>query len=328
MLGYASELEKDIKKQRPFLGEMAVTGEATIWYAAPNTGKTLLAIHLITEAVERGDIKPADIFYIAADDSANGLVEKLHILEEFGVHVLAPGHLGFETSRFGNTINKMIADDAVKGLCIVADTVKKFVSLMDKNEARKFGDIIRRFILKGGSFVGLAHTNKNRDGSGKLVYSGTTDLLEDFDCAYLLDEVEQADGRKVVAFQNIKRRGNVASTAAYSYSVEEEQSFSALLGSVVRVGDEDLAHLNRQAEARSDAAIISAIRRCIAEGINSKMLLAKAVSVQERLGRHKVVAIIERYTGDDPAVHEWTFAVGGHGKRQYILLNKLLEQQA
>ncbi len=318
--GYATELEQEMRVQQPFLGQMALTGEATIWYAAPNTGKTLLAIHLMIEAVERGEVNPSNIFYIAADDSANGLIEKLHILEEYGVHVLAPGHRGFETSRFVNTISKMTADDAVNGICIVADTVKKFVSLMDKTEARKFGDTIRRFIMKGGTFVGLAHTNKNRGVNGKVVYSGTSDLIEDVDCAYLLDEMEQVDGRKTVAFENIKRRGNVASTVAYSYSIEEGQSFGTLLASVGMIGDEALSELYRQTEMRSDASVIAAIKRLIGEGVTSKMHLAKAVSASERLGRNRAVAIIERYTGDDPAAHLWNFQVGAHGKREYVLL--------
>ncbi|UVO49652.1 hypothetical protein M0208_03680 [Sphingomonas sp. SUN019] len=214
----------------------------------------------------------------------------------------------------------MTHNDQVNGLCIVADTIKKFVSLMDKTEARKFGDTIRRFVMKGGTYVGLAHTNKNRSSDGKRVHSGTTDLLEDFDCAFMLDEVEKDEGRRVVAFENIKRRGNVASTAAYSYSIEEGQSYASVLASVGKVGDEELTELFRQSEVRSDTPIIAAIEREIANGIRSKMLLAKAVSCTERIGRNRVVTIIERYTGDDPAVHKWTFATGGHGKREYTPL--------
>lgn len=320
LLGYARDLEAQIQVQKPFLGEVAVTGEASIWYAAPNTGKTLLAIHMIIDAADRGIIDPSKIFYIAADDSANGLVEKLHILEEYGVHLLAPGHQGFETANFVKMITKMTKDDAVNGLFIIADTVKKFVSLMDKTEARNFGDTIRRFVMKGGTFVGLAHTNKNRDSGGGLIYAGTTDLLEDFDCAYVIDEVEHDDVRKVVAFRNIKRRGNVASASAYTYSIEEGQSFATLLGSVGKVGDKELTDLYRQSEVRSDMPIIAAIERAIGNGVTSKMRLAKEVGTSERMGRNRVVAMIERYTGDDPELHRWTFGVGGHGMRKYVLL--------
>lgn len=323
LLGYASELEATMQAQRPFMGSLALTGQATVWYAAPNTGKTLLAIHLMIEAVERGEVEPSNIYYIAADDTANGLVEKLHILEEYGVHVVAPGHRGFETSKFVAMIARMTKDDAVNGLCVVADTVKKFVSLMDKGEARKFGDTIRQFVLKGGTFVGLAHTNKNRDSNGKLVYSGTTDIVEDIDCAYVIDEIpSDDDGRKVVSFQNIKRRGNVADKLAYSYATEAEQSFGGLLASVCEVGAEELAGLHLKAELRSDASIIEAIERSIHQRIDSKMHIAKSVGPLTKASRQQVVTILERYTGDDPAVHRWTFSVAGHGKRVYVLLDK------
>ena len=36
----------------------------------------------------------------------------------------------------------------------------------------------------------LAHTNKNRDSAGKVVFGGTSDIVDDVDCAFTLGSVD------------------------------------------------------------------------------------------------------------------------------------------
>ena len=45
--GSSSELEKNVVPASFFLGEIALTGQSTVIYAAPNTGKTLLGLNLM-----------------------------------------------------------------------------------------------------------------------------------------------------------------------------------------------------------------------------------------------------------------------------------------
>ncbi|TOB30391.1 hypothetical protein CGK08_23560, partial [Vibrio parahaemolyticus] len=73
----------------------------------------------------------------------------------------------------------------------------------------------RDFVMKGGTFIGLGHTNKNRDGDNKLVYSGTSDLIEDVDCIYMMDikydnTDENGTQTKHIQLINQKLRGNNA----------------------------------------------------------------------------------------------------------------------
>jgi len=322
LTGMASELEKAIEAQRPFLGRLCLSGQSSVWYAKPNTGKTLLAMYLMIEAVTKGGIIPQNIFYIAADDSAHGLVDKLHIMEEYGINVIAPGHANFETKDFTKIIKAMTHHDAASGIYIVADTLKKFMSLMDKNEGRAFGALIREFTMKGGTFLALAHTNKQRSGEGKLVYAGTSDVMEDFDCAYVIDELAGGGDmqERVIEFDCTKRRGNVAQSVAYAFTLDSEASYAGMLSSVREVDPAAVDAFHRQAAIRSDAVIIAAISTAIGEGINTKMELARTVGARECLGRQSVVKLIERYTGQDPELHRWDFSVGERGKKVYVML--------
>lgn len=322
LTGTAAELERMIEEQRPFLGKVCLSGQASVWYAKPNTGKTLLTMHLMIDAVINGGIEPSNIYYIAADDSAHGLVEKLHIMEDYGINIVAPGHNGFETKTLAQTMRAMIVRDAAAGIYIVADTLKKFMSLMDKNEGRAFGELIRQFTMKGGTFLALAHTNKQRGSDGKLVYAGTSDIMEDFDCAYVIDELVGAgNGReRIVEFDCTKRRGNVAQSVAYSFTTDPDASYAGLLASVQEVDPATMDGLQRQVAIRSDAVIIAAIEAVILEGITTKMELARAVGAREGLGRQSVVGIIDKYTGKDPDAHKWDFSVGERGRKVFSML--------
>jgi len=50
------------------------------------------------------------------------------------------------------------------------------------------------------------------------------------------------------------------------------------------------------------------------------MLLARAISERSGVSRVTALNLIERYTGDDPALHRWQCSRGAHGKMAYSLL--------
>ena len=45
------------------------------------------------------------------------------------------------------------------------------------------------------------------------------------------------------------------------------------------------------------------------------------VSASIGLGRHKVIAVIDKYTGNDPLAHRWFFTVGPRGMKVFALLD-------
>jgi hypothetical protein len=176
--------------------------------------------------------------------------------------------------------------------------------------------------MRGGTCIALAHVNKNAGADGRPVYAGTTDILEDADCAYTLRVIDHPDDSqlRIVEFENIKRRGNVCRRAVYSYSNVPGISYGELLDSVRPVDDAEVTSLKQSAAINADAGVIEAVSSCIREGIVSKMQLADAAAARSGASRRSVLKIIERYTGDDPLNHRWTYRVRDRGAKVFEFL--------
>lgn len=323
LLGQSRELEKQVIASHPFLGELALFGQATVFYAAPNTGKTLVTFHLLIEAITNKRVIPKKIYYLNMDDTGQGLAEKARLGDEYGFQLLAEGHLTFSANQFASLLFELVENDQARGVVVILDTLKKFVDLMDKGKSSTFTKFVRKFTMKGGTLIGLGHTNKNLGRNGKPVYGGTSDIIDDVDCAYVLATIpSQSDQNSVVVeFDNIKRRGNVVDHAAYSYCKSPEISYEQRLASVQLVDATGLAPLKQAQQLAVDADVICAITACIREGINTKMKMAEVVAKQTKMGKASVIRIVEKYTGDDPALHRWQFSIGERGANIFTLLD-------
>ena len=315
------ELEATTAKQEPLLGDLCLTTQTTVIFAKPNSGKTLIALHLLRLAVGAARIEGSKCFYVAADDNPNGVIEKQKLLQPFGVHVIAPGLNNFSTVRLVSGIEEMIHTASAAGSFLIVDTLKKFADLMDKKASSAFVDLARRYVMAGGTLLGLAHTNKRTDKDGKPIFGGTSDILDDFDCAYTMRELPQKSrpNERVVIFESLKRRGNVVQEVAYRYSTSNGLAYADILASVSKVDGDELDRIHGEADQEADAEAIAAIEDCIKEGLDSKQELKREVAKRARVGQHKVSAIIDRYNGPDPSKHRWDFQSLGHGRRAYQL---------
>lgn len=187
------------------LGYLVLLGTAAVIYAHPNTGKTLIILYLLIKAIQDGILDPDKVIYINMDDNSNGLIQKVELAHKYGFHMVAGGQQGFQVEHLTGAMNQMIKQDTARNQVLIIDTLKKFTNLMHKDDAREFGNLVRQFVMKGGTVVALAHGNKNLDADGKVVYSGTTDIVEDFDTAYTINTITSAEGsdKKVVEFKNL-----------------------------------------------------------------------------------------------------------------------------
>ena len=154
------------------------------------------------------------------------------------------------------------------------------------------------------------------------MYTGTTDIIDDADCAYVLDVVSVDDKThiKIVEFDNRKRRGNVVNRVSYSFSIEDGLSYQELLASVCLVDESELLAVKQAEVIKSETDIIDAVIACINDEINTKMRLRDAVSDRVSCSKRSAVRIIEKYTGGDPTVHRWTVTVGERGAQVFSLL--------
>lgn len=320
--GQAEEFEKMALRAKPLLGRLCLTGQASVWYAPPNAGKTLITLKLLLDAIAEKRITPDNVYYINADDSSEGFATKIRLMDDLGCHTLAPGHRGFAPTMMPELLNAMAEAKKARGALIIIDTIKKAASLMDKGKASTFTSACRRAVMAGATIVGFAHTNKATQANGKLQYGGTTDLRDDFDAAYLAGpiEIEGFEGEKVVQFECIKSRGGNARLATYAYADSEDLSYAERLASVRLVDDTELQGFRRVEEAKADAEVIEAIEACICTGEYAKMALAKAVAKRTGVSERAAIRMIEKYTGTDPDTARWYFQRRERGAMIYTLL--------
>lgn len=324
--GMSAQLEKDAVDQVSVLGGIALQGQMTAIYAEPSTGKTLITLKLLIDAIEQKSIIPSKTYYLNMDDNSQGLLQKVRIAEEFGFHMLVEGYNNFKSKAFFDYIKELITRDQTRNVILILDTLKKFVDLMDKSRCREFSTVLREFVSKGGTLIALAHTNKSRSQAGKLIPGGTSDIRDDFDCAYVIDTIDNNSGEKAVMFENIKRRGDVVDKVAYCYSHDRDLSYTERLLSVRLIEEEKIASIKQAVQLQTDQEVIAVVLSCIREEINSKMKLAVAVSDRAVISRKAALKIIEKYTGDDQMSHRWNFKMGARGRQEYSLLAQKAEE--
>lgn len=323
--GKSQEMRAKMLEDKYVAGKLAILGQVTFWYARPNCGKTLLIIWLLIDAIKRGEIKADDIYHMNADDNHKGLTYKLEIAEQWGFKSISPGYNGFKAEMLPNYIDAMIKTGTARGKVIVLDTVKKFADLMDKKRGSKFGEVVRQFSMHGGTIIGLGHVNKHADDEGNVVYAGTTDLVDDCDCAYTLETVtdDQSSGIRTVKFTNIKNRGDVALEALYEYDYSEKLSYLTRLNTVKSLSDEEKQEaINRKAR---EAALtrnydaIQVIKNLIKSGTTNKTEIIKS-SLAEGISKSKALRALKEHEGKSVSNHEyWQVSIQANNAHVYKL---------
>jgi len=317
----ADEIEARATAAKPLLGKFVLQGQATMIYAAPNTGKTLVVLKLCLDAIDAGRIAPANLYYVNADDSSEGLASKLRLMQDVGAHMLAPGFNGFKTSQLVEILTQMIEGGSARGTCVIIDTLKKFADLMDKKRSSEFAQVCRQYVMAGGTIVALGHTAKNPNSDGSPRYQGTTDILEDFDAIYVAQPLTSKTNADVKGAEFIRKkcRADSPETVAYAYAAKPGISYEEKVASVERVGDLG----DFVTEQVSDPLVMDAIVRRIEAGCtDGKMALAKAVAKEAGVPQRAVVGVLQRYTGNTPNEHLWNFETGPHNKRFYRLIDQ------
>lgn len=305
--GKSQELKMKMLDDVYVIQDLAILGQWTVFFAAPNTGKTLLTMRFVSDSINAGIINGESVFFINADDGYRGAVEKTEIAEEFGFHMLIPGQGDFKPERLIPMMCDLVRVGEAKGVVFILDTLKKFVDPMEKSKQTEFGKKVREFVLAGGTIICLAHVNKNKDADGRSIRSGTSDILDDADCAFIIDVLtEGEDGEKAVIFRNTKARGDVAQERSYKFIKRKGMGYRALFDSVQAMDEAESQRAKKEQITRkheeSDAAIIEAIREILVKSSEDvcKTELMKAI-VEQGYARQKTNAVYGRWLG-----HHWT----------------------
>lgn len=328
LTGSSRELEKRRQDEVFVLLYIALLGQATVIYASPNCGKTLAVISLLTDAITDGRIKADRVYYVNADDNLAGLTEKVRIAEEFGFHMIGDGFKDFRAAMLLPILEKMIEEDKAAGAILILDTAKRFTDLMSKKEVSNFTGLVRRFVAQGGTVIALAHVNKQKSDSGKSIYAGTSDMIDDFDCAFVVELVDDGaeSGRRVITFENRKARGSVARVIHFAYlSPDCVSSYQELLSSFCEVDSEDANKAASLAQKMADAPLVDLVTNAIHAGPLAKKDLIALLREHGGISRNAASSLIERYCGDDPSKHLWTFERGQRGVHRYRLIKGIAQ---
>jgi hypothetical protein len=169
----------------------------------------------------------------------------------------------------------------------------------------------------------LAHTNKKTDFNGNNVFAGVSDIIDDLDCAYVLDVKPDIDGKRFVKFTNKKRRGSNPDTIMVAYSADPEISYVDRVASVHETdvyGGGDETPLDEQT---SDEDILESLGLAIRHGEHrGKMELIRMVASLHSVSKRRVLKLLEEATGNDPERHRWSYGVGARGLHVYKLLER------
>lgn len=326
--GHSHEMREKMLQDTFVLQDIAILGQWTTLYAAPNTGKTLLTLWLLKEALLNDLVDGHLVFYVNADDNYRGIVEKTELAERWGFHMIAPNQNEFRSAEIVRLMTDLAQADEAKGVVIILDTLKKFTDLMQKRDASEFGIIARGFVAAGGTLICLAHTNKHKSADGRSIYSGTSDIRDDSDCVFIMDRPDGTLTTEEVAveFANDKARGDVTSKLSFTYKKVSGQTYSELMDTVRRIGQEQMSQIKEAATVRQsledDHETIMAITSAIRSGITAKSSIVRHVNETAGISHRQVRKVLNDRTGNIYTLgHRWTCMTGAHNKQHYQLIS-------
>ena len=327
--GQSQKLKEQMLADQFILNNIAIIGQWTTIYGAPNSGKTLITNWLLREAIVSEVADGEMVFYINADDNFKGLVEKIELAEEWGMHMIAPHHNNFTVNQVPELMSRMADSRSARGAIVILDTLKKFTDLMDKRTASQFGVTARGFVSAGGTLIALAHTNKHLGVDGKAKYSGTSDIVDDSDCCFVIDKIAVDERFEVtthiVEFTNIKARGDVSSKLGFSYEKKNGQPYSKLLDTVKCLDENGITKIKKQAnievELDQDSEIIVTIRDLIKNGTVTKDKIIKGVHNQTGESTVRIRKVLGKRTGDNYSLgHKWSQHKEAHNRHVFAIL--------
>ncbi len=248
------EMEANLSKDTFVFDELALDGQITLFYAKPNTGKTLFFLRFIMDSIKNDSINGSDVFYINADDHYKGFLTKVKIAKNYGFEMLSPQEAGVNPEVIIKMLDDLSRTDEAKGKIVILDTLKKFVNMMSKSSQSDFYLTLRKLVAKNATVIIAGHANKYPDAEGNLIYEGTSDVMNDIDCAYSINLISDTDGEYVVKFKNEKNRGNNVLSVTYEYLKDESMSYYDILSSITRLDDAQ----SNKIDAKADAELLKA----------------------------------------------------------------------
>ncbi len=283
------QMQKDLENDRYIFDGMALAGQITLFYAMPNTGKTLLFFKLLTDAIKEKRVKGSDVSYVNADDHFKGLVTKTAIAAKYGFEMISPAESGVSPTDIIEMLSALANSPEAKGKVIILDTLKKFADMMNKKAQSELYLVLRRLIAKDATVIIAGHANKYPDDNGCLIFEGTQDVMNDIDCAYAINLTSLPEGDVTISFVRQKNRGDNVYEARYGYEKREGLSYQAMLDSVRKIDGKEDSNTDAPVQADVQAKLnkyeseILFIKAVLGGGSMNQSAILKAYKNAEKL---------------------------------------------
>lgn len=321
------ELRKQARQATFVAGRLALAGQITVFFAGPNTGKTLITLALLSEARANGTAGD-HTYHINLDDSFEGQIQKADLGNRHGFLEVTPQTFVDPLANFIELVDALVEEGSAKEAIFILDTLKKFTNPMDKKQSSQFMSVCRRFTSAGGTIIALSHTNKHTDNENKGIPAGTSDVLDDCDCAYILNITEeqksQGGMKRIVELNNIKNRGPVAHGALYSYIANDDADYEQMFYSVKLIDGNEADSLRAkktlQFELEKDRDTILAITQLLNSSpplIQKDIVNTLTYSLQ--LPRRIIKACLRRWSCPAEEGGIWTISKGNKNSNFYKL---------
>lgn len=185
---------------------LIVKGHMIVICAQPNGGKTTI----FTECAKDLAADGFDVLYVNADAGAGDMKRYHEHASAHGYTLIAPDlKIGMGPDDVVSSLKMMSSSDGdMTNTVIFLDTLKKFVDVISKPQAKQLYKIFRSLTAKGVTIIVLAHTNKYNDADGKPIYEGTGDIRSDFDELIYLIPIKNPDGSLTVSTDIDKDRAD------------------------------------------------------------------------------------------------------------------------
>ncbi|MDG1725881.1 MAG: AAA family ATPase [Emcibacteraceae bacterium] len=241
------EMKQNIVNDNFILSDIALQGQITLLFAEAGSGKTLIIMKLLINAIQESRIEAENVYYINADDNYKGLHTKAEIAEEYGFLMINHAENNMKPSDILNMFDKLRKEDGLDGIVIVLDTLKKFADMMSKSAQKELMEGLRILCMDGATVIIAGHTNKHKSSEGELVYEGTGDTLNDIDCAYSMNKMSpDNEEQQVIEFRNVKSRGSNIEKASYQYSKTSNAEYVDLMNSVTCLSANQITKVKTQ----------------------------------------------------------------------------------
>lgn len=194
-LALRSEHVQKMSEAKFLVPNMIVKGHVHAFVAPGNGGKTTIFIHLCEQLTSNG----CEVWYVNVDGSPGDLKRHFAHGEKHGYEVVSPDAIEGKSIKDVLQILRGLAQSPsdLSNTVFIFDTLKKFVNVIEKGEARNFYKLLRALSVKGATICLLGHTNKYKDKEDNPVFEGTADLRNDVDNLIYLDVFKDYQAQKL-----------------------------------------------------------------------------------------------------------------------------------